>query len=69
MKTSFEFEHQGRRVKACNVRFARSGYVETKLFDFRVERPTGWLYQGTLSFSIRATKKDIIQAFANYIGL
>ncbi len=74
MKTSFEFEYEGRKVKAeyeltGKLYKVKAEYEQTeklnmgdfKLFSFRVLEGGDWVYQGTLSFPVKFTKKQIIE--------
>lgn len=61
MKTSFEFEYQGRKVKAEYEQTEKLNMGDFKLFNYRVLKGGDWVYQGTLSFPVKATKKQIIE--------
>ena len=61
MKTSFEFQHQGRKVKAEYEMTRKLDLGKFKLFSFRVLEGGDWVYQGTLSFPVKFTKKQIIE--------
>lgn len=61
MKTSFEFEHQGHKMKAEYEQTVRLNMGSFKLFSFRVLKGGAWVYQGTMSFPVKATKKQIVE--------
>ncbi len=61
MKTSFEFEYQGRKVKAEYEQTEKLNMGDFKLFSFRVLKGGKWIYQGSLSFPVKFTKKQIIE--------
>lgn len=61
MKTSFEFEYQGRKAKAEYEQTRKLNTECFKVFNYRVLKGDTWLYQGTLTFPVKATKKQIIE--------
>lgn len=61
MKTSFEFEHQGHKMKAEYEQIRKLNGRYFKVFSFRVLKGDTWLYHGTLTFPVKATKKQIIE--------
>ena len=61
MKTSFEFEYQGRKVKAEYEQTRKLNTEHFKVFNYRVLKGGDWTYQGTLTFPVKATKKQITE--------
>lgn len=65
MRTSFEFEYQGHKVRAKYEGITKLDRGAFKLFSFLVLKEGAWIYQGTLSFPVKATKKQLIENVAH----
>lgn len=65
MRTSFEFEYQGHKVRAKYEKPTKLDKEASKLFSFLVLKGGAWAYQGTMSFPAKAPKKQIIENVAH----